>query len=372
MNKAITALAALAALLAMAPSAAGAAPPLFGTTEFRAKSLAALPKWQRALRQIDQERSTYRGLLPFERQPVPRTASSAWQSVIESQIGRPQIDQLHAINRFLNDWRYKPDDQNYGQRDYWATPLEFLRRSGDCEDYAIAKYVTLRELGIRAGAAASGRGPGCRARSRPCRARGLPRRSGVHSRQSDQGGAAAGTDQPITCPTIRSTKTTRWAHVPPAEAMLAARSAADDAPAPKPTEGIMGSGRTRSSHGRSGGRSALRSRARAAGRPAAGCAVHRVQPDRAGAGRRAGRGSGQGGGRRAQRQPACGAGRADGSPGARPGRGAGHLAQRHRADRAPADRGGSAAAVRERDDVRGVRPNRRCPRSPSSSRFCSG
>jgi predicted transglutaminase-like cysteine proteinase len=51
-------------------------------------------------------------------------------------------------NRFLNDWRYKPDDQNYGQRDYWATPLEFLRRSGDCEDYAIAKYVTLRELGF--------------------------------------------------------------------------------------------------------------------------------------------------------------------------------------------------------------------------------
>ena len=68
--------------------------------------------------------------------------------MIRTQIGRPPIDQLQAVNRFLNDWRYKPDDQNYGQRDYWATPLEFLRRSGDCEDYAIAKYVTLRQLGF--------------------------------------------------------------------------------------------------------------------------------------------------------------------------------------------------------------------------------
>jgi predicted transglutaminase-like cysteine proteinase len=72
----------------------------------------------------------------------------AWRSVIESQAGRATIDQLRAVNRFLNDWRYKADEQNYGRRDYWATPLEFLRHSGDCEDYAIAKYVSLREIGF--------------------------------------------------------------------------------------------------------------------------------------------------------------------------------------------------------------------------------
>ena len=32
--------------------------------------------------------------------------------------------------------------------DYWATPLEFLDRSGDCEDYAIIKYVSLKALGF--------------------------------------------------------------------------------------------------------------------------------------------------------------------------------------------------------------------------------
>jgi predicted transglutaminase-like cysteine proteinase len=146
-NKAITALAALAALLAMAPSAAGAAPPLFGTSEFRAESLAALPKWQRALRQIEQERDTYR-TCSRPSADCPSRSIAAWRSMISSQVGRAPIEQLRTVNRFLNEWHYKPDDQNYGRRDYWATPLEFLRQSGDCEDYAIAKYVTLRELGF--------------------------------------------------------------------------------------------------------------------------------------------------------------------------------------------------------------------------------
>ena len=147
MNKAITALAALAALLAMAPSAAGAAQPLLGTTEFQAKSLAALPKWQRVLSRIDHERATYRAC-SRARAACPSPSVMAWRALIDGQIGRPPIDQLQAVNEFLNEWRYRADDKNYGQRDYWATPLEFLGRSGDCEDYAIAKYVTLRELGF--------------------------------------------------------------------------------------------------------------------------------------------------------------------------------------------------------------------------------
>ena len=33
--------------------------------------------------------------------------------------------------------------------DYWATPVESLRKGeADCEDYAIAKYFTLRQLGV--------------------------------------------------------------------------------------------------------------------------------------------------------------------------------------------------------------------------------
>lgn len=41
------------------------------------------------------------------------------------------------------------DDRLYRQPDYWATPAEFLAaEAGDCEDFAIAKYVALARLGF--------------------------------------------------------------------------------------------------------------------------------------------------------------------------------------------------------------------------------
>jgi len=61
-----------------------------------------------------------------------------------------QIDQLKAANGFINQWRYRTDSYNYKTSDYWASPTEFFSRSGDCEDYAIAKYVTLRQMGFSA------------------------------------------------------------------------------------------------------------------------------------------------------------------------------------------------------------------------------
>jgi len=146
-NKAITAAAALTALLALTPTAAAAPPPLFGTAEFRAASLDALPKWQRTLRRVDEERAIYQACAQASA-ACPSRAAMAWQAVVRTHRDRPQIEQLRAVNEFLNEWRYKSDAQNYGRRDYWATPLEFLRNSGDCEDYAIAKYVTLRQMGF--------------------------------------------------------------------------------------------------------------------------------------------------------------------------------------------------------------------------------
>src|SRR3546814_6696492 len=39
------------------------------------------------------------------------------------------------------------DRELYGVSEFWATPQEFMKRSGDCEDYAIAKFFVLRDLG---------------------------------------------------------------------------------------------------------------------------------------------------------------------------------------------------------------------------------
>ena len=56
---------------------------------------------------------------------------------------------LEEVNRFFNQFRYISDIQLWKQKDYWATRTEFIYKvAGDCEDYSIAKYFTLKQLKI--------------------------------------------------------------------------------------------------------------------------------------------------------------------------------------------------------------------------------
>ena len=57
---------------------------------------------------------------------------------------------LAAVNRLANRHPYRSDLANFHKSEHWASPLEFLARSGDCEDYAIFKYALLRHLGMPA------------------------------------------------------------------------------------------------------------------------------------------------------------------------------------------------------------------------------
>ncbi|MBN7820229.1 transglutaminase-like cysteine peptidase [Bowmanella sp. Y57] len=74
----------------------------------------------------------------------------AWQNLIEEQQQNGVIAQLNATNYFANRRiRYATDMEHWQQNDYWATPIESLvSQRGDCEDYAILKYATLRALGV--------------------------------------------------------------------------------------------------------------------------------------------------------------------------------------------------------------------------------
>ena len=74
----------------------------------------------------------------------------AWSDLIDGGAGLAEREQLSEVNRFFNrQLRFVDDAQTWRQQDYWATPLEALvRGAGDCEDYAIAKYFSLRRLGI--------------------------------------------------------------------------------------------------------------------------------------------------------------------------------------------------------------------------------
>lgn len=73
----------------------------------------------------------------------------AWFNVIHTSYGLSEAKQLENVNNFFNQLRFTDDIKLWGRSNYWATPIEFLgANAGDCEDFAIAKYFTLLELGI--------------------------------------------------------------------------------------------------------------------------------------------------------------------------------------------------------------------------------
>jgi predicted transglutaminase-like cysteine proteinase len=76
----------------------------------------------------------------------------AWNQMLQSQAGLPERDQLIAVNRFFNQQlSFRDDSRVWQQIDYWATPVEALvKGAGDCEDYALGKYFSLRQLGVPA------------------------------------------------------------------------------------------------------------------------------------------------------------------------------------------------------------------------------
>lgn len=72
------------------------------------------------------------------------------QVLIEGLRGASVSRQLHEVNRAINRAPYREDLPNWGMEDHWAAPRELLARGGDCEDFAIAKYLALRSLGFPA------------------------------------------------------------------------------------------------------------------------------------------------------------------------------------------------------------------------------
>lgn len=69
--------------------------------------------------------------------------------MIEELAGRDVYEQLREVNRFFNQFEYREDHVHWGEQDYWATPGEFVgTHQGDCEDFVIAKYFSLRKLGV--------------------------------------------------------------------------------------------------------------------------------------------------------------------------------------------------------------------------------
>jgi predicted transglutaminase-like cysteine proteinase len=84
--------------------------------------------------------------------PAAVQGVAAWQEMFQIARAKAESGRLTTVNDFFNSRiRFADDIIVWQQNDYWATPLEtFAKGAGDCEDFAIAKYLTLLASGIPA------------------------------------------------------------------------------------------------------------------------------------------------------------------------------------------------------------------------------
>lgn len=113
-------------------------PALFGAEEKRSENLKAFTKWTSMFSRFDDTLDNGKSAKIVQNLKI-ELAKYKSSSVSEM---------AHKVNAMMNKKKYIADSKNWGKSDYWATPIEFMTRGGDCEDFAIAKYVALRALGV--------------------------------------------------------------------------------------------------------------------------------------------------------------------------------------------------------------------------------
>jgi predicted transglutaminase-like cysteine proteinase len=115
---------------------------LFGTDEVYSADNTAFTKWNVMLARFRAQSS----------EPVlcDHCVAAEWRDLIAELSALPFRAKLEAVNRAMNRLPYVTSIRNWGESNRWETPLEFLRKGGQCQDYAIAKYLALRAAGVPA------------------------------------------------------------------------------------------------------------------------------------------------------------------------------------------------------------------------------
>lgn len=116
----------------------GIYPVLFGHGEQKSKELKAFTKWSDMFKRFDRVIANGSGDAEIAK----------LKKDLEKLRNVSLKEKVIGVNKLMNRVKYITDSNNWGKTDYWATPVEFLKRGGDCEDFAIAKYTALRMLGV--------------------------------------------------------------------------------------------------------------------------------------------------------------------------------------------------------------------------------
>ena len=139
---------ALVMVLPVAASAAEAKPSFFNSKETASTNLKPFKKWNKALQRFSKEKAA-QGKGDCKSSKLNKCHYDNWMKYLGKQKGKDKLTLLKEINARMNKAKYITDSNNWGQKDFWATPGEFMAKFGDCEDYAIIKYLSLRLLGFK-------------------------------------------------------------------------------------------------------------------------------------------------------------------------------------------------------------------------------
>jgi len=135
-------------ILMMGLAAPVEAASLFGFGERQRTSMRVFTKWLGIWPRTERQALDKSLICPPK--PLRPCGPEVFEQMLLNMPKTPGMEQLNAVNLAFNNSPYITDPINWGVPDFWATVHEFLSRDGDCEDYAIAKYMTLKRLGIPA------------------------------------------------------------------------------------------------------------------------------------------------------------------------------------------------------------------------------
>lgn len=120
---------------------------ILGSVEFKTVNHRFQSQWEGLLARIKDETGLYERCSTSARDCTPKMRE--WRELIASLKGQPVKVQLATLNKTINQMvTYADDKEIFGKRDYWATPSEFFKGKGDCEDFAAVKFWSLLELGF--------------------------------------------------------------------------------------------------------------------------------------------------------------------------------------------------------------------------------
>jgi len=135
----ITLIIAALAICMQAPTVFAATKPkpplLFGSLEMPKVGIQKFKRWTGMLKRVKNGKAL-------------QAAVPNWETFITSLKGKSPFDLIKTVNTFVNKIEYQTDPTIWRNDDFWATPEEFYKKTGDCEDYAITKYMILKDLGV--------------------------------------------------------------------------------------------------------------------------------------------------------------------------------------------------------------------------------